>query len=68
VLNGVSDDVAHMLVGQGVHGLTTPTLDPHKPGAAQHPEVLRYQRLAHPEARDQLVDEARLFSQLCHDG
>jgi hypothetical protein len=68
VLNCISDDMAHMLVGQGVDGLATSALDPHEPRAAQHPEVLRYQRLTHPEARDQLVDEARLFGELRHDG
>ena len=61
VLNGVRDDVGHVLVGQRVHSLPAPALDPHQPGAAQHSQVLRYQRLAHPEARDQFVHEARLF-------
>jgi hypothetical protein len=68
VLNGISDDVGHVLVGQGVHGLAATALDPHQPGAAQHSQVLRNQRLTNPEARDQLVHEARLFGQLRHDG
>jgi hypothetical protein len=68
VMNGVSDDVGHVLVGQRVNGLATTALDPHQPGAAQYPQVLRYQRLAHPEARDQLVHKAGLLSQLRDDG
>ena len=67
-MNSVSNDVGHMLVGQRVDSLAAPTLDPHKPGAAQHPQVLRYQRLAHPEARDQLMHVARLLSQFRDNG
>jgi len=67
-MNGIGDDVGHVLVGQRVHSLATPALDPHQPGAAQHPQVLRYQRLAHPEARDQLMHEAGLLSQLSDNG
>ena len=67
-MNGVSDDVGHMLVGQRVNRLAAPALDPHQPSAAQHPQVLRNQRLAHPEARDQFVHVPGLLRQLGDDG
>ena len=67
-MNGVSDDVGHVLIGQRVHSLATSALDPHQPGAAQHPQVLRNQRLAHPEPRDQLMHEAGLLRQLRDNG
>ncbi len=67
-MNGVSDDVGHVLVGQGVHSLPAVALDPDQAGAAQHPQVLGDQRLAHPETRDQFVHKAGLLSQLSDDG
>lgn len=66
-MNGVSDDVGHMLVGQRVHRLAAAALHPYQARPSQHPQVLRYQRLAHPETIDQLVHEARLLGQLRDD-
>ena len=66
VLDGVSDDVRDVLVGQGVHRLPAVPLDPDQAGPPQHPQVLGNQRLAHPEPLDQLVDEPGLVSQF-HD-
>jgi hypothetical protein len=40
----------------------------HQPGSAQHAQVLGCQRLGNPERIDQLMDAARPFGQLKHDG
>ena len=59
-MDGVSDDVGDVLVDQGVDGLPALALNFHQAGAAQHPEVLRDQRLAHAQQVHQLVHEVGL--------
>jgi len=68
VLNGVRDDVGDMLIGQRIHRSSSLPFYPDQPGPSQHAQVLRNQRLAHPEALDQLVDEPGLLRQLHDDG
>lgn len=67
VLDGVGHYMGDMLVGQGVHRFPALALDPDQAGSPQHPQVLRDQRLAHPEPLHQLVHETRLLSELRHD-
>jgi len=45
-----------------------PSLDSDEAGAAQHPQVLRDQWLAHTQQVDQLMHEARPVCQLGDDG
>jgi len=67
VAHGVGDNVADVLVDESVNRFTTTALRRHDPGAAQDPQVLRNERLAHFEVIDELVDTARPLPQLDHD-
>lgn len=67
-MDGVSDDVGHVLIGEGVDRLPASALHADKAGPAQYPQVLGDQGLAHPEPLDQLVHEPGLLSQRGHDG
>jgi hypothetical protein len=68
VLNGVGDDVRDVLIGQRVNRSASLPFYPDQPGSSQHAQVLRDQRLTHPEPLDQLVDVPRLLGQLHDDG
>lgn len=63
----VTDDAGDMGVGQGVGDLATPALCVHEVGGAQHPEVLRHERLRHAERVDQLVDAPGAGAELLDD-
>jgi hypothetical protein len=67
VVDGVGDDVRHVLVGQGVDGLSPLAFDRDQARPAQHPQMLGDQWLAHPEPLHQFMDEPGLPSQLGHD-
>ena len=66
-MDGVGDDVADMLVGQGVDRFPAAALDADEPGPPQYPQVMGHQGLAHLQPLDQLVDEPGLVGQLSHD-
>jgi hypothetical protein len=68
VLHRVGDDVSDVLIGQRVHRAAPLAFYPHEPGSSQHAQVLRHQRLAHPESLDELVDKPGLLGQLHDDG
>jgi hypothetical protein len=73
VTDGVTDDVSDMLVGQVVSDLAGPAGGRDQPHVAQHPQVLREQRLAHgatagSQGVGQLVHAPGPDGQLHHDG
>ncbi len=67
-MDRIGDDVGDVLIDQRVHSLPAMPFYAYQPGAAQHPQMLGDQRLAHPEALDELVHEPALLGQLGHDG
>jgi hypothetical protein len=67
-MNGVSNDMGYVLVGQGVNGLPAAALDADQPSSPQHPQVLGHKRLAYAEPVDQLMHEPGLLGQLGNDG
>jgi len=68
VLNGVGDYMGDMLISQRVDRPAPLPFYPDQPGSSQHPQMLRHQRLAHPESLDELVDVPGLLGQLHDDG
>jgi len=67
VPDGVKHDVGDVLVGQRVLDLAGVPPGGHDAGAAQHPQVLRHQRLADAERRDELVHGPAPGGQFPHD-
>jgi len=64
---GVGNEVADVVVDEGVNGLPAAALRRHHTGASQDPEVLGHEGLAYLEVPDELVDAARPLGELGDD-
>ena len=58
MLDGVPNDMCHVVVGQGVPGLPAVAISSHQPRPAQDGQVLGHQRLGYVEFVDEFVDGA----------
>ena len=63
----VIHDVNDVLVGERVSGLTPLSFPDDEPCRAQHPQMLRDERLRNPECLDELMDATRPIPELAHD-
>gem|GEM_PF-4128034 len=67
-MDGVGDDVSHMLIDEGVHGFAPLALHGDQPSSSQYAQMLGDERLAHLQSVDQFVYGSWSFGQLDHDG
>ena len=67
VFEGVEDDVGQVGVDDRIGDLAAPSLGPQHLGGAQHPQVLRDERLGGARVFDQLVHAAGAVAQVGED-
>jgi hypothetical protein len=68
VVQGVTDDVRDVLVGESVGNFAAPPNAFDEVGSTQHPQVLADQRLGKTECLDELVDAAVAGGELGDQG